>query len=199
VENNKKIKVITFSGKAESGKDASAQYIRNLLQEEGHQVISISLADYLKFALEKYLNLGLSYHTKEEMRQHYQQFGTEHLRRLNPNFHIDLIIDIIKALNSYTELDAGETIFIVPDVRFDNELEGLFDNFDIFTFKVERPNYESQLSEEELNHSSENGIKALDDEWDAFIVNDGNREDLDNKLDKAYDKLIEYYELKRLD
>jgi len=43
------MKVITFSGKAQHGKDTTAKYVKETLQSCGKRVVILHFADYLKY------------------------------------------------------------------------------------------------------------------------------------------------------
>jgi hypothetical protein len=202
MENN--IKVLSYSGKAQSGKGASVDYIKNLLQEDGYYVIEFNHADYLKFALDKYFNLGVDKYnpdtgykfTKEELREDFQLFGTEFLREDNPDFHIDLTVSVIKAMYRYAveklkvlePKGMTDVIFQISDSRFCNEINKLMMKFDSYFINVRR-DHDSGLSKTELAHASENGLDMDDDEWDYIVNNDGSIEELYNKLDVMYEDI----------
>ena len=58
---------------------------------------------------------------------------------------------------------------LIPDTRFPNEIEVLkAHGFDVSTVRVNRSNYESKLTEEQLKHPSETSL----DNWDFdFYIN----------------------------
>ena len=60
---------------------------------------------------------------------------------------------------------------IIPDTRFPNENDKLKDEFDVTTVRVERPNFDNGMTDEQKNHESET---ALDNYiFDYKITNNG--------------------------
>ena len=69
---------------------------------------------------------------------------------------------------------------LIPDTRFPNEIEYVKSSWvgesDIYTIRVDRPNFDSGATEEQLKHESE---CALDDyEFDSLVTNSGTLDDL---------------------
>ena len=72
---------------------------------------------------------------------------------------------------------------IIPDTRFPNEVDRISEKFDTVHLRVERKHFKSPLSIEQQNHPSETALN--DCKPDVLIHNDGNLEDLRNKIDKT--------------
>lgn len=161
---------ITFSGKAQHGKDTTAKYMKEELERLGRKVIILHFADYLKYVCKEYFNWnGIK---DEKGRTILQKVGTDLARNNNPDIWVDTVKNFILAFE--TEFD----YFLVPDCRFPNEIEvlkrdGRIDFF--YAIKVKRDNFDNGLTEEQKNHPSET---ALDNYKFNFIVID-NEEGLD--------------------
>ena len=60
---------------------------------------------------------------------------------------------------------------IIPDCRFPNEIDFVKNNgFDVVTVRIEREEFDSALSKEQLNHPSETALDRYD--FDVIIHND---------------------------
>ena len=65
---------------------------------------------------------------------------------------------------------------IIPDVRFPNEIDKMYDDFDCITVRVIRPNFDNGLTEEQRKHPSETALDNYPMEYE--LINDGNLEKL---------------------
>jgi hypothetical protein len=144
-----------------------------------NKVMELAFADYLKYLAAKYYGFSGD---KQKDRGILQKIGTEIARNNNPDIWVNVINEVIWAFRTEYEY------FIVSDCRFENEITVLQDLYNTISVKVERPNFDNGLTEEQKTHPSENALK--DWEFDYLIVNDGT---LDN-LGKEVDKLIKFME-----
>lgn len=158
------MQVILISGKAQSGKDTFGKALQLAFQNEGKRVLIIHYADFLKFFCRQYLGWnGL----KDEFGRKLLQYeGTDVFRKNYPNCWVDIMVGLLRGCQS--EYD----FVLIPDVRFPNEVDDLIEYnnalckddaefaTDIWAIRVERPNYDNGLTEEQKAHSSET---ALDD------------------------------------
>ena len=75
-------------------------------------------------------------------------------------------------------------IITISDARFKVEIDTIKENFaGVIAIKIERPNFDNGLTEEEKKHSTEVDL----DDYDSFdyeIINDGSIEDLNNKINE---------------
>lgn len=178
------IKLIGLVGAAGSGKDTVA----DSLKEYGWEKFAFAKA--LKDMCIEYL--GLSYddaYTQEGKmkfnkfwgmtnREILQKVGTEAFRN---GFHKDTWVKIAE-LKITKLLNEGKKI-IVTDCRFDNEAE-LIEKLGGIVMKVERENYDTNLTSSEMTHASEKGV---DNKYVArTILNDRNITLLKRE---AYEKL----------
>lgn len=159
------MKIITISAKARHGKDYTAKLIKEQLEEKGEKVLITHFADLLKYICKTFFNWDGK--KNEEGRTILQYVGTDIIRRQNPDYWVNFLIGIFNLFPN--EWDYA----IIPDARFINENNGLKENenLDVVTLRVERPNFDNGLTEEQQNHESE---IALDDyNFDFKIINNG--------------------------
>lgn len=171
------VKVILISGKARSGKDQTAQYFKDILVKNGRKAIICHYADALKHFLKN--SLGWDGNKDEKGRELLQRWGTDIIRKNNPDCWVNIIIELLKGL------EKTDYYVIIPDTRFKNEIEKIKDNdFRSITVRVERPNFNNGLTEEQKNHPSETDLDDYD--FDYYIDNDKGLEE----LQKAVQKII---------
>jgi len=157
------LKIITISAKARHGKDFTANLIKNQLEERGERVLITHFADLLKYICKTFFNWDGK--KNEEGRTTLQYVGTDVIRRQCPDYWVNFLIGIFQLFP-----DEWDYI-IIPDTRFINENDVLKDKFDVITLRIERPNFDNGLMEEQQNHESE---IALDNyNFDYKIVNNG--------------------------
>lgn len=162
-----KCKVIGFSGKAEHGKTSMANIMKMRLEAIGKKVLMINNADYLKFIAKEYF--GWNGNKDEEGRGLLQKLGTDIIRIKNNqfDFHVESVYRIINLFKD--EFD----YFLIPDCRFLNEYEYLLErNVNIVSVRVNRINYKSSLTEEQLKHISETALDEYNFNY-VFNVEEG--------------------------
>jgi len=174
-------KIILISGKSNNGKSEFTKLIKNKLESQGKKVVVMAFAKYIKMYLKDYF--GWDGVTKtEEVRSHLQRLGTDKIRnQMNmSNFHVERVCTDIKVLEDDFDY------FILDDVRFHNEIyytKAMFGN-DVITIRVNRINFESPLTLEQQNHSSE---VALDNFRFDYCFYNHNM----NDLKKASNEIVE--------
>lgn len=153
------IKIIGLTGPAGCGKDTLA----GLLQYDG--CVHAAFADSLKQMCIQFLGLS-----KDDVytrggkgrfnefwgmtnREILQKVGTQAFRN---GFHKDCWVKIAQ-LKFQNILNNNQRL-VVTDCRFDNEAK-LIQDMGGVVFKIERPGYQSELSENENKHASEGGIQ----------------------------------------
>ena len=168
------MKVITISGKAESGKDTTAKAIKNQLNKEGHTVLITHFADLLKFQAKQYFNWNGE---KDDYgRSLLQRLGTDFVRVKNENYWVEYIVNMLKIY------DSSWDYVLIPDARFENEIELMKKNFNCVSVRIDSKSFESKLSEEQKNHPSET---ALDNyKFDFIIHNDRTPKGLTTEVNK---------------
>ena len=193
-------KIILVSAHARHGKDTIAELMRNSLESKGERVLICHYADLLKYICKTFFNWdGVK---DDKGRTILQHVGTDVIRERQPDFWVDFIIKILDLFS-----DEWDYI-IIPDTRFPNEIEEMKFHYRkptsiadkymeqlqgfkcemVDTIRINRPNFDSGLSIDQLNHPSE---CALDNyEFDHYITNDGTIEELEIKIKKLVDKLM---------
>ena len=155
-------KVICISGKAQHGKDTSATILKSALEERGNKVLIFHYADLLKYLCKEYF--GWNGEKDDTGRTLLQHVGTDIIRNKQPNYWVDFAVNFLKFFE--TEWD----YVIIPDCRFPNEVSRMTKYFHTKHIRIIRPNFNSSLSIEQLNHPSE---VALDNyPCDYIIYND---------------------------
>lgn len=159
------MKIITIAGKAQHGKDTTAELLKNRLEVcKEKKVLLTHYGDLLKYICEKFFNWDGK--KDEAGRSLLQYVGTEVVRAVEPDYWVDFIKSIL------TMFPDKWDYVIIPDTRFPNEIDNLKDDFDVVAVRVARPDFDNGLTEEQKNHKSET---ALDDyEFDWTIDNNGN-------------------------
>lgn len=168
--------VVLISGKAGSGKDLVAEYIKDELSNLGHKVLIARFADLLKYICKMYLDWD---GVKDKYgRSLIQTVGTDIVRSIDENFWVNFIVKVLDMLK-----DVGKWSFvIIPDLRFPNELSVMRENFKTTHINVLRNNFVTKLNKDQLSHISENAINDLVP--DLEIINDGTKEQLLQKIKK---------------
>lgn len=167
-------KVILISGKARHGKDTLGNLIVDRLSEQGKTAVIYHLGDNVKHVAAKYY--GWDGRKDDKGRSLLQNIGTDKARAIDPDIWIklsQLILSILQADFDY---------IIIPDVRFNNEVNLLVEQFNATTVRIIRPNFDSGLTQDQLNHPSET---QLDDytAWNFVIENKGSITDLSVYVD----------------
>jgi hypothetical protein len=182
------MRLIGFGGPAEHGKSTCASLAEEILTSQGYKVKVISFADRLKAACKVIFRLTdhdlihpigkttIKSHLSTTPREVLQKFGTEVCREILPQY---LMTDILREAGGIwtwnveqdiLETDADEdTVILIPDVRFPNELAMLRKHGATF-INVMRPRHLNL----NLNHVSEAGLTGAD----YTIINDGDLTDL---------------------
>ncbi len=166
------MKVICISGKAGHGKDTLASILKEHLEDQGYSVLITHFSDLLKYVCEKFFDWNGE--KDETGRTLLQYVGTDVVRKKSPSYWTDFVISILELFPNKWDY------VLIPDCRFPNEVE-CFAKHGIgrILIKIYRPEFVSDLTPEQLNHSSE---IAMDNYHpNIYVVNDGTLEDLSVK------------------
>ena len=172
------MKVICISGKAQNGKDFTANALKEKIEEHDNcNVLITHYADLLKYICKTFF--GWNGKKDAEGRSILQFVGSDVIRKNNPDYWVDFIVDILDMFPS--EFD----YVLIPDCRFPNEIEVMKEKFDCIAVRVNRPDYDNGLTDEQKNHISET---ALDDfKFDYELIYTG-----DISYLEEIDKFINY-------
>lgn len=176
-------KIFVISGKANSGKDTTAEIIDNQIMLKGLKVVNLQISSYIKMYASKISGWDGSEDTKP--RTLLQELGTSIIReKIDNEFFIKRLIGDIEVYSYY--FDA----ITISDGRLPEELDGIYNAFDnVYRINIVRPNYDNHLNAKELKHRTEVGLDNYDN-YEYKIVNDGSLEDLSNKIRKIVDEVI---------
>lgn len=156
------MKVICISGKARHGKDTFASMLKDHLENCGQRVLIAHFADLLKYICKNFFSWDGQ--KNEEGRTLLQYVGTDVIRSQNPAYWTKFIISILSMFPNEWEY------VIIPDCRFPNEFECFKDNnFETYLVRIERPFFDSGLTEQQLQHPSETALDGY--KADCYVVN----------------------------
>jgi hypothetical protein len=176
-------KVILLSGTAESGKTTVASMLKKKLEEDNKKCLIINFADALKFIAKTYF--GWDGVKNEAGRKILQQLGTDVVRKRNPRFWIDFVLNFIRVFN------IDYDYFLVGDVRFSNEKYCFIEaKMDVLSINVVRLDFENKLTEEQKNHPSEKGLVGF---FDYTLSSKSGLDNLSKEVDKLYDNFLGNY------
>lgn len=168
-----RMKVIAISGHARHGKDTVAQMLQKQLQKDGYTVLMTHYADLLKYICKTFF--GWDGRKDEKGRSLLQYVGTDVVRAKNPDYWVDFVSDILNLF------DGRWDYVIIPDTRFPNEFNRLKERgFNAVHLRVVRPDFASQLTEEQQTHLSETALNDIAPDY--CIYNTGDLKELNNRV-----------------
>jgi len=175
------MKIFTISAKARHGKDLTAQIMKEKLETVGKKVFIVHYGDYVKYVCKEYF--GWDGQKDEKGRTILQRIGTDVVRAKHPDFWVETVERLINVFQDDFDY------FIIPDCRFQNEVEYLRDKgYNVTAFKVIRLNFESELTEEQKRHPSET---ALDDYiFDVYFECESGKENVEKAVNAFIEKEI---------
>ena len=179
------MKIFLIGGKANSGKDSTADYITKYYREKKHlDVVNIQIAYYIKMYAKQIAKWDGDNETKP--RQLLQDLGTELIRKqIDEYFFIKRILQDIDVYSRYFD------VITISDGRLPEEFRGIKKAYpETISLHVTRPGYVSHLTKDQKAHLTETLVDDI--EYDFDIVNDGTLEDLEKKavkLCKQLDKI----------
>ena len=116
-------KIIGISGNARSGKDTVGTILKNIFEQKGMPVKIVSFAQKLREEVDEFCidKLGISAFTTDDIEKKIIRpflvcWGTEIRRTLDESHWIN-------ALERGMAADSDDTLYIVTDVRFENEFD----------------------------------------------------------------------------
>jgi hypothetical protein len=166
------MKVCCISAKARHGKDTAAEILKGYLEALGKKVLIIHYADLLKFICAKFFDWNGE--KDERGRTLLQYIGTDVVSAKKPSYWADFIVSVLKLFDGEWEY------VLIPDCRYPIEVATMKEAFDTCVLRVERPNFESGLTEEQKQHRSE--VEMDNYCFDAILYNDGSLDDFKEKL-----------------
>lgn len=178
-------KIITFTGLGGSGKDTCADLIRKGLESKGLRVFTLAYGDPVKSNCSR--NHGYNEAQKIKQRNILTWWGTDTVRKLDPDFWV-------KIANMFVELLKDRyDVFIMTDARFENEINHDVFSYDIPIYNILVVREDSNLSDEQSKHSSEQLPERDQNLFDCVIRNDSSLEDLEKLCNLYVDYLGEWF------
>jgi hypothetical protein len=182
-------KIIAIAGNARSGKDTLGKYISEILIENGIKNHSKSFAFALKNEVDEFLlkTIGISAFTEDPaektlIRKFLVFWGSDFRRSINPDIWINKLVES-------TEKDS---VLIITDLRFENELKWVRDNNGIVLY-LSRISESGEIIPPANDYEKYNNKIILDDSdnsltWmtsnDSFLLKSLAREILDSTISK---------------
>ena len=171
------MKVILFSGKAQHGKDSSANILKALMELEDNKVLICHYADLLKYICKTFF--GWNGIKDDNGRSTLQYVGTDTIRKVNPDYWVNFISEFLKMFPNEWDY------VLIPDCRFPNEItQMIFDGWDVMSVRVTRLDYNSPLTKEQQNHISETALDGY--QFDYYIDSKSGIDNLIVEIDKMY-------------
>lgn len=175
------MKVICISGKARHGKDTTANILHKQLTDTGYSVLIAHYGDLVKYVCKTFFDWNGKKDNKG--RTLLQYVGTDKVRKEYPCFWVDFVAKILSVFRNEWDY------VLIPDCRFPNEIQVLeCYGLNVISLKIERDNFDSDLTAEQLNHISEIALDNFN--FDFVVKNNGNIEDLEHKLINLFEKEI---------
>ena len=175
--------IIVVSGKANSGKDTTCEFMDNYIKTKGLKVVNLQFSTYIK-TYAKTIS-GWSGDEDSKPRSLLQQLGTNIIRKqIDNNFFIKRIIGDIKVYSYYFD------VITISDARLPEEMDSISKEFEnVIKIQVKRPNFNNNLNEVEKKHITEIALDNYND-YDYVLENNGTLEDLNIKAKKIVDEVL---------
>ena len=164
-------KLFLLTGKARNGKDTVADMIEGYYKNK--KVVKLSYGAFPK----NYVKLLTDWDGSDNSKP--RDFLTEvsmRAREINPNYMVRRMQEDINVLKNYVD------VIIITDARMLQEVEMPKNFKETVTVRVERPNFDSPLTDNQQKHVLETTLDDYDD-YDYVIINDGTLEQLRVKVE----------------
>lgn len=182
------MKIILISAKMQHGKDTFAELLKDELELKGKKVLIAHYADLLKYICKTFFNWNGQ--KDEKGRSILQYVGTDIIRHQCADYWVKFMMEFLFMFRKEWDY------VLIPDTRFPNEIEYAKSSWvgesDIYTIRVNRPNFDSGATKEQLKHESE---CALDNyKFDTLVTNGGTLDDLRLKAKHYIDYVLKVEE-----
>ncbi len=160
------MKIFLISGASRHGKDTIGNFIEKYCKENNIKFCRTQMAKHLKMYVKDYFGWDGREETKP--RTLLQELGTDVIRgKLNkPYFFANRTKEDLEILSNFFDVAA------VTDIRVPLEIETIRNNFDdVVVIRVNRINYETEMSLEQQKHKIENAMNDYKD-YDYVLTND---------------------------
>lgn len=172
-------KIIILTGKAQSGKNISANIIKEYYEKQNKKTVIIAYAKYLKDYAKEIIN----WDGKEENkpRELLQQLGVELIKnQIDENMLINRIKEDIKVYEYFFD------VIIISDARFETEIEEIKKDNKVTVIKIEGK--QNNLTSEQQNHITETALNNYN-KYDYVIENTKTLEELKNEIKKIMEEI----------
>ena len=159
------MKIFVIGGKAKAGKNTFGDYLREQLKDYGYKPCVMHITSPLYAFAMNYFEWDGNENSKP--REFLQKMGIEIIQNKlgKKDFLLNRLYEDIEILSEF--FDA----FIITDARLIHEFESIKDKYeDVVTIKLERTNYNDELTEEERGHVTETELDHYED-FDYIIEN----------------------------
>lgn len=171
------MKVVLISGKAQSGKDTSANILKEIMERDNKKVLIAHYADLLKYICKTFFDWDGN--KDENGRTLLQKVGTDTIRKLNPDYWVNFLAEFISMFENEWDY------IIIPDTRFPNEIDLMKHyEYDVFSLRVNRIDFDSDLTDVQKEHLSETALDYYD--FDYVINTITGLSFLSNELEYMY-------------
>jgi hypothetical protein len=153
------------------------------LEQKGYKVLIAHYGDLVKYTCKTFFGWNGE---KDEAGRHILQYvGTDIIRTQSANYWVDYIADMLSFFESNWDY------VLIPDTRFPNEIERMKEKgFEVISMRINRENFESELTEAQKNHISET---ALDNYSFDYVVRNTTLEEFYERLSKVLEHIKTVY------
>ena len=159
------MKIYVIGGKAKSGKNTFGKFLIEELKSYGYNPCVMHITEPLYSYARNYFEWDET--TDKKPREFLQKMGTEIIKeKLNKKFFLlDRLSEDIEILSNFFD------VFIITYASLNIEFEELKNRYeDVVSIKIERENYDDELTNEEKEHITETEIATYQD-FDYKIKN----------------------------
>lgn len=172
------MKIFCISGKAQHGKDTTANFMLEALAKKGESVLIFHYADLLKYIAKQYF--GWDGVKDENGRKLLQELGTDVIRKKNPDYWVMFAVGLLRLF-----IDRWDYV-LIPDARFPNEIDTLKEaGFDVAHVRVIRPGFDNGLTPKQQRHPSEVALDHVNPDY--AVINAGTLDDLKEQVELVLD------------
>lgn len=159
------MKVYVIGGKAKCGKTTFGNYLREELKEYGYKPCVMHITEPLYTYAREYFSWNG--HDADKPREFLQKMGIDIIKEKmgKKKFLLNRLYEDIEILSNFFDT------FIITDARLIDEFVDIKNKYeDVVTIKLNRSNYEDNLTLEEKEHITEKEIDGYN-EFDYRILN----------------------------
>lgn len=151
------MEIIAIGGKARHGKTTSANILKEIIENDSKSAVVLNYAGYLKYICKTYYN----WNGEKDIigRTLLQSVGDNIRNKYGNDFWVNKLLNDIKIFCS--DID----YVIIDDCRYKNEILIPSSMFKTYSLYINRECFESDLTEEQKKHKSENDLNDFPFEY----------------------------------